>query len=222
MWTYKVEKYWRFDKKYLMKNNFLRNILFLAFGLIMIFFWIFIWKNIFIKIDIEKNIVSIEKEEKILENPFESQNPGKIFSKWIFIKNNLVLTVAHGTWEQTDNYKIFWNKKIFDAKLAKKWEKDDLAILETKGIFEEFEKTDFWLLKKNDKKIYFFENWEFKSIDFSIDKENIFIKKEFLPGDSGTIFFNEKKKIIWILTDYNLEKKVWIIKILNKKILENF
>ena len=66
MWTYKVEKYWRFDKKYLMKNNFLRNILFLAFGLIMIFFWIFIWKNIFIKIDIEKNIVSIEKEEKIL------------------------------------------------------------------------------------------------------------------------------------------------------------
>jgi len=39
-----------------MKNNFLRNILFLAFGLIMIFL-------------------------KILENPFESQNPGKIFSK---------------------------------------------------------------------------------------------------------------------------------------------
>lgn len=204
------------------KKYFYKNIFWLTLGIILIIFWVFTLKNIFQEKNLKENIVSIEKEEKILETPFESQNPWKIYSKWIFIKNNLVLTVAHGTWEKTDNYKIFLNEKTFDAKLVKKSKKDDLALLKTEKIFKDFEKIDFWWLAKNDKKIYFFENWELKNTDFSNDKENIFIKKEFLPGDSGTVFFNEKKEIIWILTDYNLEKKVWIIKILDKKILENF
>lgn len=167
----------------------------------------------------EKNIVSVEKQENILNNFFEQKKVEKIVSKWIFINKNLVLTVAHWVDTKNDNYKIFLDWKIFQAKLIKKDEKNDIAILKTNENYNNFYKITFWQINEND--FIFYYNWvDFTRLEISkIENNKIFTKNIFKKWDSGTIFFNHKRQIIWILQEINLDKKEAIIKILYENLV---
>lgn len=172
----------------------------------------------------ETNIVWIQKKENINWKKilFEDKRPEKISSKWIFIEKNKILTVAHWVWSKDDEYLFFEKNSLIPkkAKLIFKNTEKDFAILESEENFYNFSIVEFWEIWDK-KEIYFYKNWKFEKIFIEkIEKEKIFIKKEFLPWDSGTIFFNEKKEIIWILTEYDLENKLGIINILEKKFFE--
>lgn len=168
----------------------------------------------------ESNIVWIQKLEKFSWKKilFEDKRPEKISSKWIFIEKNKILTVAHWVWSKNDEY-LFFSQDLqtpFKAKLIFKNIEKDFAILESEENFYNFSTIKF---AENipEKEIYFYKNWKYLPIKISEkNNEKIFIKKEFLPWDSGTIFFNEKKEIVWILSEYDLNKKNWIINILEK------
>lgn len=204
------------------------------FTIIFIFIFVFIvnfiaYEIYFPKNFPEKNIISIEKEANILNNLKTSsasllwqKNPEKIISKWIFIKENIILTVAHWVDTKDDNYKIFFDKNKFfsNAKLTLKDEKNDFAILKTEKIFENFKNISFWKISQKDFIFYYkwkdFERMEIKKIE----NWKIFTKWFFEKWDSWTIFYNNKKEIIGILSQYDLKEKVWIINILDKKKLE--
>lgn len=204
------------------------------FKIIIVFLFIFSinfisYKIYFPKNFPEKNIVSIEKEENILNNLktssaslFQKKNPEKLISKWIFIKPNLILTVAHGVDSKDDNYKIFFenNLDFWEATLIFKDEKNDIAILKSEKNFQNFKNISFWKIELDD--FIFFYKWDnFERLKIEkINDSKIFVKYNFSKWDSGSIFYNNKKEIIWILTEYDLEKKLWIINILDEKKLE--
>lgn len=198
----------------------------LKFFLIIIFiFWVnfFLFTNFFKEYYPDGNIVSIEKKEKLVSDLvlFQDEKPDKIISKGIFVKKNLILTVAHWIWSKNDVYNIFTNesKKPKKANLIFKDEKKDVALLKANDKFFSFLSVDFWDISKNE--IYFFKDWKIEKRKIKkMDQEKIFIEEEFFPGDSGTIFFNEKKEIIWILTEYDLKNKLAIINILKKDFLQ--
>lgn len=201
------------------------------FTIIFIFIFVFIvnfiaYEIYFPKNFPEKNIISIEKEANILNNLKTSsasllwqKNPEKIISKWIFIKENIILTVAHWVDTKEDNYKIFFDKNNFfsNAKLIFKDEKKDIAFLKTNTNFKNFKKIIFWNVSEND--YIFYYKWDdFERVKISkIENEKIFIKNIFEKWDSWTIFYNNKKEIVWILSQYDLKEKFWIINILDEK-----
>lgn len=171
----------------------------------------------------EKNIVSIEKTENILNSWdfLKEKKPEKIISKAIFLKENIVLTVAHWVDSFEDEYKIFSSENIFSkAKLLSKDENDDFAILQTNDNFLAFQKIAFWELSEKKELYYFYEN-NFKKVKIEKnDEKKIYVKEIFEPGDSGTIFFNEKKEIVGILVEYDLKNWLWIINIIDENILK--
>lgn len=203
---------------------FLRFIKFFIFVLIIFFIQFIFFETKFKEFFPEGNIVSIEKKEKLLNKKiiFEKQKPDKIISKWIFISKNQILTVAHWIGSFDDDYRIFF-ENISQPKIAKlifRDKKKDFAILKTKENFSEFLTVNF-ADYKNQKNLHIFKNWKYEKIEVSkSENEKIFVKKEFLPWDSGTIFFNEKKEIIWILSEYDLKNKLWIVNIFWKDFLK--
>lgn len=169
----------------------------------------------------ENNLVLIEKPDEIITKKILSnQKPEKILSKWIFLDKNTILTVAHWVTNKEINYKVdFFNKKFFsESKLVFKNEENDFALLKTEKSFEKFFPIKFWKITENDEFVYFWDWTSFSKLNFFELKENeFFVEKIFEPWDSWTIFFNKNKEIIWILSEYNLEKKYWIVKILEEK-----
>lgn len=167
----------------------------------------------------ERNLVLVEKTEKILNsgNLFKEKKPEKIISKGIFIKKNLVLTVAHGVDSFEDDYKINLKNNFFNAKLIKKDLENDFAILETKKKIENFWNIEFGKISEKDFIFYFKDN-DFERLDIKkIENNKIFVKNIFQKWESWTIFYNYKKQIVGILTEYDLDNKIWIINILDKK-----
>lgn len=203
-----------------MKNKFLTIFITITI-VILINIWSF--NKFSPKLFPEKNIVSVEKTENILNSGdfLKEKKPEKIISKWFFLKENIILTVAHWVDNFEDEYKILlWENNFSKAELIKKDEKSDFAILKTEKNFENFWKISFWKTKEENY-IFYFVNNDFERLKVrKIENWKIYAKWFFEKWDSWTIFFNNNKEIVWILSEYDLENKIWIINILDEKILE--
>ena len=195
-----------------MKKTFLK-----IFLLIIIFLWVnfFAYKTLPIeKYFPEKNIIFLEKSETEpnKKNILIWKNLRKISSKWIFLKSDLVLSTAHWVESEDDNYKVFFNEK-----------NADLALLKVENNDKKVEKINFWKIWKNEKEIYFFDGTAFTRAEIEkIEENKIFVKEEFLPWSSGTIFFDKDKKIVWILSEYDLKERLWVVVLVDESIFEKF
>ena len=125
---------------------------------------------------------------------------------------------------EDDNYKVFFNEKnedFLEAKLIFKDKKADLALLKVENNDKKVEKINFWKIWKNEKEIYFFDGIAFTRAEIEkIEENKIFVKEEFLPWSSGTIFFDKDKKIVWILSEYDLKERLWVVVLVDESIFE--
>lgn len=177
--------------------------------------------------NLENNIVKIIKEAdiiKINENPkwffWSDWNTKELISSWFFINKKTIITVAHWVNNEKSIYIIndnFWN--TYEWILIKKDIENDLAFLEIKEKYKYFKEFNYaknikvwenifsiWY-KKNNVKF-----WEIKKIKDDFIFSNII----FEDWESGWIMFNKNYEIIWINQAIDLEKNLWITKIISE------
>lgn len=200
-------------------------IIFIIISLIIIFF-LNKKENISFE-NLENNIVKIIKEAdiiKINENPkwffWSDWNTKELISSWFFINKKTIITVAHWVNNEKSIYIIndnFWN--IYEWILIKKDIENDLAFLEINEEYKYFKEFNYaknikvwenifsiWY-KKNNVKF-----WEIKKIKDDFIFSNII----FEDWESGWIMFNKNYEIIWINQAIDLEKNLWITKIISE------
>ena len=164
------------------------------------------------KIDIENNIVMIEKKAEILsnhENEIQAitSNPEKTIFTWFFIDNKTIITVAHWV-NNFDSIYIIKNKfwEEFQAYLIQKDTINDIAYLELSNNYKRFSEFNYAPNIQVWEKVY----W----INYLLEKKEGIISNIQTKKISSNIIFeewyswgpllNEKNEIIWINIEVDL------------------